>query len=579
MPGRSGGTVRGPYGDTETTMAITTTQKGDGGGWRFAPGQSPILDRFVSDPCGRLTVVCRWPEGRDPAGVRVAFPSDKSVARSPTSPFAPDRNLPVVRAFEPLDGGTWRRFSVPLSELEGGGKGLTAEAVLVFTEKPTELTIRELAVSRHRNVQLELYCDPGQVWKHLVVRGRTEKAVEEADVVVQAGDGKAQSQTVAVKEGVFECTWDRPPLGEGETNTVYATVRGGKMPADRSLPIRVDGTRGDNEHLWLRVKGKHIVTSPSAKGGERVFVPVGLGYARKTVFGGDGEDDAVAKYCKEHHLNTIRLAFYTRHFNSFPNQPIDIDKHMVEQIDPVVAAAKRQGLYVILDAHEFGSGTINENLARSEQKYGLWNERAFEEWIGAWVKVAARYKDEPYALGYELLNEPHDQPGPTVREYYTRCLKAIREVDQRHIIIVGTADWSHSRALEPTWGAVARTVDAPHNNILFAFHEYPKDNDPWFVRDWVVQFRDKYNVPVLCTEFGATFWSHSETVCRDFQAGLLALCAQEDIGWMIWAMSGFADDPREPLNPGGGSARDSCPYTDIWPPMAEIMGSPLPVRK
>lgn len=334
-----------------------------------------------------------------------------------------------------------------------------------------------------------------------------------------------------------------------------------------------------NGHVWLRVKGDHLVTSPLANGGEQRFIPAGIGYCRNVIFGDASQDEAVAKYCKERGLNTIRLAFYTRHFNNEAKNPIDIDKHIAEHIDPVVAAAKAHGLYVILDAHEYFHGQIIESEARQAQKKAPWNEQAVQEWIDAWVKVATRYKDEPYILGYELLNEPHDLPAAVVQQNYTRCLKAIREVDKRHIILVGTAEWSHARALEATWGTAARTVDAPFDNVVFAFHDYPKDNDPPQVRDSVLKFRDTHHVPVMCTEFGATYWNHSEPECREFEKGMLSLFAEENIGWMIWALSGLTDHPTQPtVTTGKGvKALDACPYTDIWTPAAKKMASPFPV--
>jgi hypothetical protein len=185
-------------------------------------------------------------------------------------------------------------------------------------------------------------------------------------------------------------------------------------------------------------------------------------------------------------------------------------------------------------------------------------------------------------LGYELMNEPHGLSAEVARAHYTRCIRAIRAVDQRHIIIVGNHNWSHARSLEATWGPVASSVDAPYHNIVFAFHDYPGDNHPWVVQRHVTQFRDQHNVPVMCTEFGATHWNKSETVCRVFLAGMHTLFAKEDIGWMVWALKTLEDSPRSPYNEvdktGLGPPRqyDSCPYSDLWVPAARIMASPMP---
>ncbi|SDT89144.1 Aryl-phospho-beta-D-glucosidase BglC, GH1 family [Verrucomicrobium sp. GAS474] len=345
--------------------------------------------------------------------------------------------------------------------------------------------------------------------------------------------------------------------------------------------LRADAPTPDDA-LWLKVKGPNIVTSPTSDGGERPFVPVGIGYCRDVII--RAQDDEVMKFCKAHSLNTVRLCFYVRLFNGRKDKPIDIDQHLRDFVDPVVQSARRNGIYVILDDHEYLSSQIDELNARGKQKTVPWNEEEMQQWTDGWAKVAQRYRDEPYVLGYEVMNEPHGIAPEEAREKLTRALKAIRAVDTRHIVILGNCDWSHSRTMEPTWGPVASTVDSPYNNVAFSFHDYPQDDYPWKVQKSITTFRDAHQVPVLCTEFGATHWNKSETVCREHEAGLLALFAQERVGWMIWALKVLQDNPRNSYNEtdkvGFGPPKqfDSCAYSDLWPPVARIMASPMPTK-
>lgn len=347
-----------------------------------------------------------------------------------------------------------------------------------------------------------------------------------------------------------------------------------------SLAQSAAGRRSSEESAWLRVEGAQIVTSPLALGGTKPFIPVGIGYCRDVII--PAQDEAVMKYCKDRCLNTVRLAFYLLSFNSKTDRPIDIDKHIRNFIDPVVEAARRNHLYVILDDHEYLSSAVDEAAARQRQNGKSWDEATVQQWIDGWVKVAEHYHDDPYVLGYELINEPHDIAPEDAREKITRCLQAIRKVDQRHIILLGNNDWSHARGMEKTWGPTASTVDAQCNNVVFTFHDYPDDNHPWIVQKHVTAFRGKYHVPVLCSEFGATPWNKSETACREFQAGMITLLANENIGWMIWALSSLTDRPRaiwqDPRNAsiGAHEAADSLAYSDIWKPAARIMASPFP---
>jgi endo-1,4-beta-mannosidase len=283
-------------------------------------------------------------------------------------------------------------------------------------------------------------------------------------------------------------------------------------------------------------------------------------------------------------LNTVRLAFYATNFNSKPDAPLTFDD-VIAFIDPVVAAAKRHSLYVILDEHSYFKNEIKEETARGEQKSEGWTEERFENWVKRWVQVATYYKDEPYILGYELCNEPVCDP-ETARKWYKRCIDAIREVDKRHIIIVGTHNWSHSRAMEATWSGIADKIDAPYNNVVFSFHDYPQDDDPWKVQAILRAFQKKYNVPVMCTEFGAG--GKPERVHREFQAGMLSMFAFERVGWMIWSI--YYDKARASGYPTKAvkNAKDKTweaqlenpgywiPFVELWAPTARIMGSSFP---
>ncbi len=340
---------------------------------------------------------------------------------------------------------------------------------------------------------------------------------------------------------------------------------------------------GPDDYAWLHVKGSKIMTSAASQGGERPFIPVGIGYARDVII--KAQDTEVMKFSKAHHLNTVRLCFYTKYFNNKPTAPVDLEAHIKNFIDPVVRAAREQKIYVILDGHEYLSAEIDEKTAREKQKAKLWDEADIKAWTDAWVKVATHYRDEPFVLGYEIMNEPHDLKPEDAREKLTRCLKAIRTVDTRHIVILSNHNWSHSRSMEATWGPTASSVDAPYHNVVFSFHDYPEDDHPWKVQKQVTAFRDAHQVPVLCTEFGATQWNKSETVCRQFQSGMMAVFAKEDIGWMVWALKKLEDNPRSPYNLvdkvgiGPPPSHDSCQYSDIWAPTARIMASPFPEPK
>ena len=368
--------------------------------------------------------------------------------------------------------------------------------------------------------------------------------------------------------------------GKGRLAVRRIVVRGPKV-ADSSIGVK---EKGSDDHLWLKVKGRRIVTAASAKGGERPFVPVGCGYGKDVIL--RGYDELVARYCKTMCLNTVRLAFYNQYFNNRAHEPLSL-ADVTAFTDQMVNAAKRNDLYVILDDHGYFKNEIDESTARGEQKSAGWTTARFEDWVSCWGRVAEHYKNEPRVLGYELCNEPVCEP-EVARKWYKRAIDEIRKHDTRHIVIVGAHHWSHSRSLEATWSGVANKIDAPYNNVVFSFHDYPMDDDPWNVARYLAAFQDKYEVPVMCTEFGNG--GTPERVHRECQAAMLALFAREGIGWMIWALqdkpelaTGFPTRAKkvekkweqvDPPNP-----RYWIPYPEIWAPVAKIVASPMPKAK
>jgi hypothetical protein len=141
-------------------------------------------------------------------------------------------------------------------------------------------------------------------------------------------------------------------------------------------------------------------------------------------------------------------------------------------------------------------------------------------WLDNWLAIAKYYKDEPWIMGYELNNEPRINSASMCRELYKKCLQIIRTVDQRHIIILGSYNWSHARGSALTWENELPVdqkfrPDPPYNQVVFNFHEYPQVNGrggyPVYIsnetsngitNEHIARIQEKYKVPFMCSEFG-----------------------------------------------------------------------------
>lgn len=594
--------------DTDSrSLGVVLTQPETGVGVKCLIGSTRLNPiQYLSDLAPCLEITFRGENPTFPANLYATLETLDTSTKPGIRKKIPTQSVATTSASNLPDG--WKVLRLPFEGLtvitdntskeqptqirigDGKSPNITAddiiERVQIWGTSPGAFEVRNISLVRTRNVSVALKNPYAKNLENLEIEGCT--ANPSATVVLKLVDasGKSSTKTVTASEGKYQLTWNNPPLTPGKSNSLHASVDGGKNPLDQAVPREVFGFLRDTSHVWLKTKGRDIVTSSSSKGGERPFYAVGVGYGKNVLV--RGYDEEAAAYCQSMGLNTLRLAFYTTNFNNKPEVPLNFED-ITAYIDPVLEAAKRHELYVILDDHSYFKNEIAEETARGEQKSANWTEERFQNWVNRWVQVADYYKDEPYVLGYELCNEPVCAP-ETARKWYTRCVKAIRKVDKRHIVLVGTNNWSHSRAMERTWEGVADKIDAPYNNVVFSFHDYPLDDNPWIVQSTLRAFQAKYNVPVMCTEFGGG--GKPECVVREFQAGMMSLFSHDRISWMIWSLYydktraiGF---PTKVVKIEGEKSPEKAweiqsknpgywiPYVELWAPTARIMGTPFP---
>lgn len=176
-----------------------------------------------------------------------------------------------------------------------------------------------------------------------------------------------------------------------------------------------------------------------------------------------------------------------------------------------------------------------------------------DHYIGAWKKVAERFKNHPGVIGYDLMNEPH--AGNLVRAatftfeptwlkgLYDRLIPALREVDEDKWLFYEpqslAVNFGMPSRLPPINDAregEKRLVYAPHM-YPFGLHEGIPYNlvDKQQMRDWnrhrVVEL-NAHQVPLLVGEFGGS--DHTKGF-RDFIDDATGMYDQMGASWAYWS--------------------------------------------
>ena len=223
--------------------------------------------------------------------------------------------------------------------------------------------------------------------------------------------------------------------------------------------------------------------------------------------------------------NTIRLPFNYKLFTDEDYMGQTGQKDGYERIDSVVSWCRANHLYLILDMHDCPGGQTGDNI---DDGYGYpWiyeSEPSQQLFCNIWREIADRYKNETTILGYELMNEPiahyfenKDSLYTMLQPLYKRCVKAIREVDQNHIILLGGAHWNSFFYMFDDWKF--------DQKIMYTCHRYGGEATKEAIKDYI-EFRDKTQLPMYMGEFG-----HNTD---EWQRQMVQVLKEANIGYTFW---------------------------------------------
>lgn len=195
------------------------------------------------------------------------------------------------------------------------------------------------------------------------------------------------------------------------------------------------------------------------------------------------------------------------------------------RVDSVVKWCKESGLYLILDMHDCPGGQTGDNI---DNGYGYpWlfeSGKSQQLFIKVWCDIASRYKDEPVILGYELMNEPiahyfanKEDLNKELEPLYKRTVKAIRQIDKNHVILLGGAQWNSNFNMFTDWRF--------DSNIMYTCHRYGGSATAEAIKDFI-RFRDRTGLPMYMGELG-----HNTD---EWQADFVKVLRNNNIGYTFW---------------------------------------------
>ncbi|HEY7329711.1 MAG TPA: glycoside hydrolase family 5 protein [Gemmataceae bacterium] len=215
---------------------------------------------------------------------------------------------------------------------------------------------------------------------------------------------------------------------------------------------------------------------------------------------------------KEAGFDTVRLPVkWSAH--AATSAPYTIEATFAARVDWAIEQALANKLNIVVNIHHYDEMDVNPdaNLPRL---------------VGLWEQIAARYKDRPAELYFELLNEPHDKLTEAKwNAAIPHVLRAVRKTNPTRPVIVGPGQWNGIRALDKL------ELPKDDRNLIVTVHSYDpfefthqraswvKGADKWKDRMWTgteaeqaairKQFQKaadwgkKHDRPIFLGEFGA----------------------------------------------------------------------------
>ncbi len=207
----------------------------------------------------------------------------------------------------------------------------------------------------------------------------------------------------------------------------------------------------------------------------------------------------------------------------------------------LVAAAKKLGIYLILDLHGYDANNLNEAQPDPGTTPMFW------------AKLAQAFGAETHVV-FDIWNEPHDVPWSQWKGNAEKIIQAIRNAGAADtLVVVGGLDYAYD--LTPLLDPQNRLTGL--GPIIYATHPYPlKSNPPSMSKEWDDKFGNVAAlVPVLIGEYGVNdsgtspFGLNSKAAAHAWMTQLHDYIDQHRLSALAWSAG---DVPQITLGQSGG---------------------------
>jgi hypothetical protein len=300
---------------------------------------------------------------------------------------------------------------------------------------------------------------------------------------------------------------------------------------------------------YLSVKGSLIV-SPS----EQPVLLRGVNYRGYCSAAWNEHTEGDYRLFAASGFNVVRLPLA---WSTFEPKPGVFDRYVLKYIDRDVQWAKRYGLYIVLDMHQWywarkffrGCGAPDWAVTQypaTEAGYrdafaNFWINRTLQDdFIKVWITIAKAYANEATIAGYDIFNEPQVFTSTIpylnasyVESFYLKAIAAIRNVDPKHIVFLEPANMYIDVTRFPV---TENIVWSPHFYPLAFAAKYTHANMTILQADMAAKYNKwaKSGSPVWFGEFGAFMEDGSNTWLQDART----LFDQYQVGWAWWVFNG-----------------------------------------